>query len=184
MGVLGGVARGSLTWRPEMQESSIDDFLGGLFVVAPTPVAGLSIRAEGSFARRGGDVTLDVEGERVAGGVRADYLAFSVRGQLTAVLGPVRLHVAAGPTVDQLLSHALDPVLAQVLDVQKPVVLGAGLGAGVALRLTGGLTLGAEMRLDHKLTSAFEGAFMRAHSRSREVVAGVSLPLSLLRTAG
>ena len=125
-------------------------------------------------------MTHDVGGILTAGGVRTTYLALALRLQLAAEVGPVRAQLGAGPSLDQLLSHSLDPVFAQVLEVQHPMVLGVTVGGGVGVWVSG-VFVGAEARLDEKLTSAFEGPVTKDRPRTVELVLRAGVPLARLR---
>lgn len=180
LGVLLGGVRNETVWDPSEETTRVDGFTLGAWADAPLPVSGLAIVVEGSYARRGGDVVVDQGGQPGVGGVRASYLHVGAQVQLSSWVGPARLHVAAGPAVDQLLSSSLDPVLAQALDHESPVAFAVTVGAGLAVEV-GRVMVGADARLVEGLGDAYAGSFTRFHHRSWEVRLRMGVPLDRLR---
>jgi hypothetical protein len=136
---------------------------------------------EGAYTQRGGDVALDVGGQPAAGAIRMGYLTFGLRLIARRAIGPVTGYAAVGPTLDQVLSRRVDPVLAQVFEDETPTVFGVTVGGGVTARLSQGLTAGAELRLTEGLGDAHQGASISVRNRSVEAVLRVGVPLARLR---
>jgi hypothetical protein len=156
--------------------------IAGAFADVATSLAGLRFRAEGAYTQRGGDVVLESGGQPVRGGVRAQYLSVGVQLMLTRTLGPVRVHVAGGPTLDQTLSSRLDPVLAQILEEESTVVFAVSVGTGVGAWVSERLFLGLDLRLTEGLGDAYSGGFTGFHNRSVEAVIRVGVPVAWLRS--
>jgi hypothetical protein len=177
VGVVGGTTRTQQIWGRSADAGTVDGLLLGAWVDAPTPSTWLSIRAEGAFTQRGGDVTSEVGGQVATGGIRSDYLTISVqaRGQLR--LGRLHLHSVAGPVVDKLLRSRLDPMLTQVLDREVPTVLGVGAGVGVGARVTERVVVELELRIFEGLGGAYTGNFQSVRNRSTEIVGRLGIPL-------
>lgn len=178
--VLGG-GRTTQIWTPSASSEDVTGIVAGAFADAPTPVSGLSILAEGAYVQRGGDVTLDVAGQPAEGGLRGDYLSLAVHLKLTRSIGPLRAHVALGPTLDQVLRSRLDPVLAQVVDDDKAVVFSATIGGGVGAWVGERLFVGLDARHVEGIGDAHSGNFTRARNRSIEVLLRAGIPLDVLR---
>lgn len=181
VGLVAGGARTTQLWRPPAPTEAYTGALVGAFADAPTSLRALSVRAEAAWVRRGGDVELQVDGVPSAGRIRADYLSVVVHARLGLAYGRVRAYVTAGPTLDQTLRTRLDPVLAQVLDVDTPVVFAVGVGAGIGVWLDGRAWLGADVRLTEGVGDAHAGGFTHARDRSLEAVVRLGVPLALLR---
>ena len=181
VGVAVGGARTEHEWRPPAPTDSGTGLVIGAFGDAETPLGGLSIRGEAAWTRRAGEVELDVAGQPTRGMLRADYLTVSVHAKLARAVGPARVYVFGGPTLDQLLSNALDPALAQVLDDEKAVVFNLAVGAGLGGWLTDSVFLGSEARLTEGVGDAWAGGFMGARARSVEATVRLAVPLARLR---
>lgn len=178
---LGGV-RTTQIWKPTLPVEDVTGILAGAFVDAPTSIPGLSILAEGSYTRRGGDVTLDVSGQPAEGRLRVDYLTVAVHLKVARSFGPVRAHLSLGPTLDQVLRSRLDPVLTQVLEDEKAVVFGAAVGGGLGTQVNDRLFVGVDVRHLEGLSDAHSGNFASTRNRSLEVLFRASVPLDVLRS--
>jgi len=180
VGVVAGGARTTLLWRPEAEAEKHTGAVVGAFADVSTPIRGLSVRAAATYTERGGDSPVDGSPPIVAG-LRVRYLSVAIHAKLTKAIGPLRVHVAAGPTVDQVLSSALDPGLAQSLDRESPVVPAVTAGGGVGAWMGGGLFVGIDLRVTESLGDAYSGDFIDVRTRSVEALLHVAVPLSRLR---
>ncbi|MDX1495170.1 MAG: hypothetical protein R3253_13970, partial [Longimicrobiales bacterium] len=136
-GVVVGYSATEQLWEPEADVGRVGGFLVGAYLNATTPRDWLTVLAEGTFTQRGGDVIGGGSGP-VEGAVRSDYLSFSVRPQLRAGSGRVRVHVAAGPAIDILVRSRLAPGFESVLANEGSLVFGLLAGAGVDVGVGGG----------------------------------------------
>jgi hypothetical protein len=177
VGVVGGATRTQQIWARSADAGTVDGFLFGAWVDAPTPLPWFSVRVEGAFTQRGGDVTTEIGGQVATGGIRSDYLTISVqaRGQLR--LGRLHLHSVAGPVVDKLMRSRLDPMLAQVLEREVPSVFGVGAGVGVGAQVTKLVVVELELRIFEGLGGAYAGNFQSVRNRSTEIVGRLGIPL-------
>jgi hypothetical protein len=153
----------------------------GAFVDAATPRSGLSIRAEGAYTERGGDAVLEVDGQPMTTGLRMGYLTIAVHLKMSRALGPVRAHVALGPTIDQVLSRRLDPIASQVFEEETPLVFNVTVGGGLGVWVTERLFIGIDLRLTEGVSDAHDGDFITVRNRSVEGLLRVGIPLSVLR---
>ncbi len=176
-GVVSGYTTTELLFSPDAETAKVGGFLIGAFVDAETPLAWLSIRAEGAYTQRGGDVLADVQGVPANSGIRSDYLSFSVQARGGVSIGPARLHVAAGPVVDQLIRSRMDLPLAQILDRESPTVFGVSAGIGVGVWVSEHVLAEVEGRIVEGIGDAFSGAFISVRNRSAEIVARVGVPI-------
>ena len=183
VGVVAGAVRTTQIWSPATpnSNSSYTGIVLGAFADAATPLSGLSVRAEGTYTRRGGDAVLSVAGQPAPGRLRMDYLTIAVHAKLSRSFGPLRVYVAAGPTVDQILRSTLDPILSQVFDQEQTPVLGVAAGGGLEIWLNDRFRLGFDARLTEGLTDAYDGAFIKVRNRSVEGLVRLAIPLSVLR---
>jgi hypothetical protein len=179
--VVGGVVQTSQLWAPDADTESYRGFSLGAFVDAATPRPWLSVRAEGAYTQRGGDVLLDVGGQPAGARLRMGYATLGVHAKVSYTLGPLHVHFAAGPTVDQVLRNRVDASLAQVFDRERSIVLGVAGGGGVGLWLTERVFAQVDVRIVEGLSDAYDGAFTTVRNRSGEVVARVGVPLATLR---
>jgi hypothetical protein len=148
--------------------------IGGFLEV---PVTGrLSIRAGAEYVQRGATIERDTEGRPADGEVRTDYASFPIHLKISGSLGALRLHIACGPTVEQLLRSRKDPVLALVLDEDHPVVVGLAVSAGAGLHLSDRFVPELEVRLTEGLSKAHAGSFVTVRNRSVEVLLRVGVP--------
>lgn len=176
LGALAGYATSEGMWKPEAESSRIGGVLLGGFVDAATPVPWFSVRGEILWSQRGDDVTVTVEGVPAMGGTRLDYLTVSLRPRMSVVLGPVRLHVAAGPVVEQSVRSRFDPTLAPLV-AAPATTFGVLAGAGIGTTIAGGRRVEVEARHVEGLSDAVQGAFVSMRNRSFEVVVRVGVPL-------
>jgi hypothetical protein len=181
VGVLAGAVRTTQLWTPEAEGTHHDGLIAGAWAESSTPAGWLAVGVEGAYAQRGGDVELEVGGQPAAGALRMGYLSFGVRLVARRAVGPVTGYAVVGPTLDQVLSRRVDPVLAQVFEDETPTVFGVTVGGGITARLSEGLVAGAELRLTEGLGDAHQGASISVRNRSVEAVLRVGVPLARLR---
>jgi len=181
VGLVAGAARTTQIWKPAQPNSSYTGLVLGAFAAAPIPGAGVSMLAEGSYTRRGGDVELDVAGVPALGRLRMDYMTIAVHVVLGRAFGPVRARVTLGPTLDQVIRSTLDPILSQVFDQEQTPVFAVAAGAGLDVWVTDRVRLGFDLRLTEGLSDAYDGDFTRVRNRSVEVLVRGGIPLALLR---
>ena len=164
-------------WKPEAETARVAGPIVALWADVATGVGWLRLVAEGAYTQRNGDVVVDQGGQEGMGGVRTHLLSVGVHLALARRLGRVRVHALAGPTIDQVLSAKLDPVLSQVLEEESTVVFGLSVGGGAGVWLGERLFLAADARLMENLGDAFSGNFTSFRNRSLEyrLVAGVPL---------
>ena len=175
VGVVLGRTTSRQLWSPEVSEVSRDGIVIGGFL--EVPVTGrLSIRAGAEYVQRGATIERDTEGRPADGEVRTDYASFPIHLKISGSLGALRLHIACGPTVEQLLRSRKDPVLALVLDEDHPVVVGLAVSAGAGLHLSDRFVPELEVRLTEGLSKAHAGSFVTVRNRSVEVLLRVGVP--------
>lgn len=177
VGIVGGYGTTEQIWRPTTVAEDVGGLIVGAWVRAATPLGWLSIRAEGAYTQRGGDVVSDVAGQPVNGGIRSDYVTIALDGRATVGLGPLRLHVAAGPSFDVLIRSRLDQTLAPVLQQEGTAVFGVQAGVGLGVQVTERVLVEVEARIHEGLGDAYSGDFLSVRNRSREVVIRVGVPL-------
>ncbi len=176
-GVVAGYASTAGLWKPDADDRTVGGAVLGGYADARTPLRWLSIRVEVLWSQRGSDVVLPSTGPLpLMGGVRADYLTFSVRPRATREVGPARLHVAAGPVFEQLVRERVDATLGPTLNREVATVFGVLAGAGVGTTLGGRWRVELEGRVYEGLSDAFSGDFVSARMRSFEAVARVGIP--------
>ena len=182
VGIVIGQATTTQLWKPPtVPTEKYDGLLVGAFVDAATPRSGLSVRAEGAYTERGGDAVLEVEGRPASTQLRMGYLTIAVHLKLSRSLGPVRAHVALGPTIDQVLSRRLDPILGQVFEEETPTVFSVAVGGGLGVWVTERLFVEIDLRLTEGVSDAHDGDFITVRNRSVEGLLRVGIPLSVLR---
>jgi hypothetical protein len=182
VGALVGMTDNRQLWRSDaIATRGVQGAIVGAFADVAAGAPWLRVRAEGAYTQRGGDVSFIQDDDIAVGGVREHLLTIGVHVGLVRRVGPLRVHVAGGPTLDQVLSSHLDPVLAQVLEEESTVIFGVSVGGGVGAWVSPGLFLGGDVRLTENLGDAYSGNFTSFRNRSVEyrLVAGV--PLSRLR---
>jgi hypothetical protein len=173
VGVVGGYTTTEHVWSPDADVTGTAGLALGAFVDVQTPVNWLSAGAELAYSQRGSDVLLDVGGTPTPGGIRTDYLTFTIRVRAALALGPARFHLVAGPISDIVIRSRLDPLLTQVLDEEQLAPFGVSAGAGLGLWVTGTVFAEIEARIVEGLQSSYTGDFVSARNRSRELVARV-----------
>lgn len=181
VGIVIGQATTTQLWKPAVPTEKYSGLVVGAFVDAAMPRSGLSIRADGAYAQRGGDAVLDVAGQPVSTRLRMGYLTIAVHLKLSRSLGPVRAHVALGPTIDQVLRRRLDPILSQVFEGETPTVFGVAVGGGLGVWATERLFVEIDLRLIEGVSDAHDGDFVTVRNRSVEGLLRVGIPLSVLR---
>jgi hypothetical protein len=177
--VLGGVVgynQSQGLWTPDSESESVGGVMLGGFVNAKTPLPWFSIRAELMWVQRGNDVTGVIEGEPLVGGVRSDYITIGIHPRASVGIGPVRVHVAAGPTIDQLINSRLDSTLSSAALADVGTVFGVGAGVGIGGIVGGRYRVELEGRVFEGLGDAYSGDFVAMRYRSFEVVTRVGIP--------
>jgi hypothetical protein len=176
VGVVGGWVQNRHVWSPKSATERVGGVMVGAFLRARTPASWLSVHAEGLWTQRGGDVFDDLDGALVRGSIRTDYLTLAVHPRLSVALGPARLHLAAGPTIDQILRSRLGPGLRMVLADEARTLFGVGAGVGVGT-IVGGVHAEAEARLFEGLGDAYSGPFVSVRNRSFELLVRAGIPI-------
>lgn len=177
VGLIGAHSANEQIWKPDAAADDVAGVVAGAFAHATTPLGWLSVVAEGTYTQRGGNVLDNGPDEPATGAIRSDYLTMSVHGRASVGIGPVRVHVAAGPTIDQLIRSRLDATLAPVLEREGSTVFAAAWGAGLSVLIGGRYTAEVEVRRVEGLGDAYSGGFRSVKNRSREIVARVGIPL-------
>jgi len=175
VGIVGGWAINEGLWTPEAEGESVGGVILGGFVNARTPASWFSVRAEVMWVQRGFDVT-SVGGDPLTGGVRSDYITFAIHPRASVALGPVRLHLAGGPTLDQLVQSRVDSSLGPILYRDVPTVFGVGLGAGLGGIVASRYRVELEVRFFEGLGDAYSGDFISVRNRSLEFLTRVGIP--------
>jgi len=176
VGVTAGWNHNEQLWKPEAETEAVGGLVLGAFALAPTPLEPLSVLVEGLYTQRGGDVQTDVLGS-IPGGVRADYLTFTLHARLSGHFGRASVHTSGGMTLDQLLRVNVDPSLTTVLERESPTVFGVSAAVGFGLRITEGVDVEVEARIVEGLSDAHSGNFRSFRNRSKEVVVRLGVPL-------
>lgn len=172
-----GYSATTLLWRPAAEVAAVGGIVVGAFADAATLVGWLSVLAEGAYTQRGGDIESDRQGRDVIGSVRADYLSIAVHARAALSVGRARVHLSAGPTVDQLLRRRMDAVTASILQRETPSVFGVSVGVGAGVRVTTRVFAEVEARLFEGLSRAHAGDFLTVRNRSFEVVTRIGVPI-------
>ena len=161
-------------WKPEAEIETVGGIVLGGFVNAATSLPWFRVRAEILWTQRGLDI---VDGGSVpAGSVRADYLTFAVHARASTSAGPLTLHVAAGPTVDQTLQRRVDSQLGPVLNREVGTAFGVHAGAGVGFTVVQRYRVEFEARWFEGLSDAHAGDFLSVRNRSLEFLTRVGIP--------
>lgn len=163
-------------WKPAAESEVVGGGVIGGFITAATPIPWFAIRAEGSITQRNSDVLAVAGDQTVRGGVRTDYVSVAIHARVSAGLGPIRIHVTGGPTVDQILRSRLDANLRPVLNREASMVLGAGASVGVGTTVSGRYRVEVEARLFEGLGDSYSGDFVQMRNRSIEFVTRVGIP--------
>ncbi|MEM7414759.1 MAG: hypothetical protein AAF389_04625 [Gemmatimonadota bacterium] len=176
IGAVVGVTRTDGLWKPS---STSDPVLGGMvggYVLAATPAPWFSILAEVTFLQRNSNVVGTNQGQPLQGGLRTDYLSVLIAPRFTREVGPVRIHLAGGPTIDQVIRARLDPTLSPVLrEVES--VFGASLALGVGVTLADRYRVDVEGRAFEGLGDAHSGDFLQMRNRTFGLVTRVGIPI-------
>ena len=142
-------------------------FLVGAWARVRTPAPWLTVTAEATVARRGGEYD-EGPGEPTAT-VDVDYVSVAVLPALRVPVGPVALSLFAGPGLDiHLRSQAAVSLQSAFREPATQVfagVVGAGLDA-----VLGRTLLGVEVRHHEQLSDAFSGPAEGVRHRSTEAV--------------
>ena len=178
-GVVVGRTTSDQLWTPSVGTASRDGYLAGGFAEVGLSGMSVSVRVEGDYVQRGAIVERDTEGAPVAGEIRTEYLSFALHVKLSKSIGPLSVHIALGPTMDQLLRNRSTPVLEQVLYEKKTTSLGIGLGGGFSLHLFDKLIPEFDIRLTEGLSPAYVGSFTTVRNRSLEFLLRFGVPRSL-----
>ena len=173
VGVVGGWNLNDGIWKPDAGSERVGGIVLGGFVNASTPVGWFAVRAEILWTQRGLDVVDDAGAP--AGAVRADYLTLGVHARASRSVGPVRVHVAAGPTVDQTLRRRVDAQLGPALNQEVGTAFGVHAGAGLAFPVAERYRVELEARWFEGLSDAHAGDFLSVRNRSFEIVTRVGV---------
>ena len=176
VGIVGGWNINDGIWKPGAESESVGGIILGAFVIARTPAPWFAIRAELTWVQRGVDVTGSIGDDPALGGVRSDYLTVAIHPRASMAVGPLRVHIAAGPTVDQLVRSRIDSSLAPILFRDISTVFGVGLGAGVGGTVADRYRVEVEARVFEGLGDAYSGDFVSVRNRSLEFVTRVGIP--------
>jgi hypothetical protein len=177
IGAVGGWVQNRQVWSPSSETERVGGILLGAFLRAATPADWLSVQAEALWTQRGGEVFDDVDGQLLQGSVRSDYLTVAVHPRASLAWGPLRVHLVAGPTLDQPLRSRFDPSLRMVLENEAPTVFGVSVGAGLGTVLAGQVHAEVEARVFEGLGDAYSGSFVSVRNRSIEILGRVGMPL-------
>jgi len=177
VGLVGGYNTTKQIWKPVTPVDQVGGLTIGGFAHATTPVGWLSVIAEGAYTQRGGDVIGDGQGQSETGAIRSGYLTVGVHGRASVPVGPVRVHLSAGPTIDQLMRSRLDPSLVGVLENEGSMVFAVTAGFGAGMRIGERVSVELELRVVEALSDAYSGGFRSVKNRSKELVARIGIPL-------
>jgi hypothetical protein len=118
---------------------------------------------------------LVIGGVPTPGGVRSDYLTFTLHPRVSTSLGPLRIHLAGGPVLETLLQSRVDPSLAPIIQGTS-TIFGLSGGAGLGMRVAGRYRVEVEARVFRGFTDAYSGLAVSTQNRALEVVARVGIP--------
>lgn len=147
-------------------------FMVGAWADVPTPTSWLTVLAEATAVRRGGEY--DQGPDLPVAVVDADYLAFSIFPALRLGLGPVSLTAYAGPSLDVHLRSRSAIPLQQAFREPSTQVFAAVTGAGLEVT-RGRAVFRIEARRHEQISSAYSGAVDGLRHRSTEIVARVGM---------
>lgn len=150
-------------------------FLVGAWADVPTPARWLTVLAEATAVRRGGEY--DQGPDLPVAVVDADYLALSLFPALRLGLGPVSLTAYAGPSLDVHLRSRSAIPLQQAFREPSTQVFSGVVGAGVEVS-RGRAVFRLEARRHQQISSAYSGAVDGLRHRSTEIVARVGMRLT------
>lgn len=175
VGVVAGYVRNEGVWKPASESTPVGGVLLGGFANAATPIPWFAVRAELMWAQRGDDVDVVIGGVPTPGGVRSDYLTFTLHPRVSASLGRLRFHLAAGPVIETLLRSRVDPSLAPILQGAS-TIFGLSGGAGAGTRVAGRYRVEVEARVFRGFADSYSGFTVSTQNRSLELVARVGIP--------
>jgi hypothetical protein len=175
VGVVAGYVMNEGVWKPASESTPAGGVLLGGFANAATPIPWFAVRAELMWAQRGDDVDLVIGGVPTPGGVRSDYLTFTLHPRVSTSLGPLRIHLAGGPVLETLLQSRVDPSLAPIIQGTS-TIFGLSGGAGLGMRVAGRYRVEVEARVFRGFTDAYSGLAVSTQNRALEVVARVGIP--------
>ncbi len=142
-------------------------FLAGAFAQVATPLRWAGVLAEASFVRRGGRFPL--EGGQT-GEVQVDYLVFGVAPVARRQLGPIRIFVYGGPSLETYLQTRAAAELSAAYREPSDQIFSVQIGGGVQAELKRGVVLRLEARHVEGLSPAFDSAAGELRHRSRELL--------------
>lgn len=174
VGVSGGWNVNDGIWKPDAETEEVGGIVLGGFVNAATSLSWFGVRAEILWTQRGLDVVDDAGSP--AGSVRADYLTFALHARAATSIGPVRFHIAAGPTVDQTLQRRVDAQLGPALNREVGTAFGVHGGAGAGFTVAARYRIELEARWFEGLGDAHAGDFLSVRNRSFELLTRVGIP--------
>jgi hypothetical protein len=178
LGGMGGYVQNSPVWNRGFDTESVGGAVLGAWVNVPTPLLWLSVTAEATLTQRGSGTRLDpgeVPGALGVSPIRTDYLTTSVLPRATLEVGPLRLHVATGPTMDLLLRSREDVLPEPLLDEPATAVFAWTAGAGVGADVGTGWVAEIEARIVEGLSNAYSGELGTLRNRSIEILARVGV---------
>jgi hypothetical protein len=160
-----GVTRARLQWDYVARSQGRRDLQLGAFVRVRTPLPGLSIQAGAGYTRRSSDNrerAPDSNPGGMRGGpdrllIRGHYLSFPLQGRMGWTVGPLTLHILAGPTLDATVHTSCEEPICPLLAEENPTVLGFLLGSGLSFRTPRGLEVGVDCRLNQGISEAYGG---------------------------
>jgi hypothetical protein len=174
VGVTGGWNVNDGIWKPDAETETVGGVVLGGFVNAATSLSWFAVRAEILWTQRGLDVVDDAGAP--AGSVRADYLTFALHARAATNVGPVRFHIAAGPTVDQTLQRRVDAQLGPALNREVGTAFGVHGGVGAGFTVADRYRIELEARWFEGLSDAHAGDFLSVRNRSLELLTRVGIP--------
>ncbi len=170
VGAFAGYGSTDGIWKPDAVTTSVGGVILGAFLDAPTMKSWLSIRVEGAWVQRGSNVSSVAGDTQLAGGIRTDAFALGIHTKYVVALGPADLHLAVGPTIDQIVRVRLDAPLRPALNRPVSTLFGATAGIGVTGVLREQYRVGLEGRLYEGLGDTRSGDFLQMRHRSFELV--------------
>lgn len=173
-GVAGWVSSRQI-WSGPAETDYLEGFLVGAFAEVKTPIALLSVRAEGHYVQRGTVVLREGSELDYDGVVRGHYLSAPIHLKVGRSLGPLSLSLLAGPTFEVLLHSRLSSGLESVILEEQGMVISATVGAGVGLQLTDERRVELKIRLTEGIGDAYQGHFVTMRNRSIEALLRVGV---------
>jgi hypothetical protein len=172
------MVRAEQLWDDPVSGTPSTGFTIGIGADVPTPITAFSVRAGVSYVQRGSgvwDQELDPEGVAKRN-VRSHYISVPLEAKVGRSIGPVSLHLVAGPVVDLLLDTQCSQDLCPLLEEERPMLLSAAIGAGLAFPLQERLWAELEIRLTEGLTAAYSTSGTGLRYRSAEAVVRTRFP--------